>query len=308
VTVRAVPGGVLVEVRVRPRSRPRWQITAGALMIRVAGAPVDGAATEEPRRALAKALGVAPSRVSLHRGERSRTKVFAAAGVDEEAAGGAQEGRGGSPGSWWSWSSCLKSSSSIRRNPRPTSVRQLRRIAFCLPVLWTLHKAYDRVGKARRSPAEPGLRAVPDRGGEAGTFRNAAFAEATGESMPLYGWGPRRNAAGPSETSWLQHALQRVLHGASTSVRVAMKSLLPSVCRASMATAEHRDGGQWSRVPRPSRAASPAEEFRLSGSVVDGGDADTHRKSRTRKTRRGGRRIAGTSPSPSSAASSRGSA
>ncbi len=45
-----------------------------------------GAATEEARRALAKALGVAPSRVSLQRGERSRTKVFAAAGVDEEAA------------------------------------------------------------------------------------------------------------------------------------------------------------------------------------------------------------------------------
>ena len=85
-TVRAVPGGVLVQVRVRPRSRPGWQITAGALVIRVAGAPVGGAATEEARRALAKALGVAPSRVSLQRGERSRTKVFAAAGVDEEAA------------------------------------------------------------------------------------------------------------------------------------------------------------------------------------------------------------------------------
>jgi uncharacterized protein YggU (UPF0235/DUF167 family) len=86
VTVRAVPGGVLVEVRVRPRSRPEWQIAAGALVVRVAGAPVGGAATEEARRALDKALGVAPSRVSLQRGQRSRTKVFAAAGVDEEAA------------------------------------------------------------------------------------------------------------------------------------------------------------------------------------------------------------------------------
>jgi len=61
-TVRPVQGGVLVKVRVRPRSRPGWQIAAGALVIRVAGAPVDGAATEEARRALAKALGVAPSR------------------------------------------------------------------------------------------------------------------------------------------------------------------------------------------------------------------------------------------------------
>ncbi|SRR6266542_2805620 len=83
-SVRVVPGGVLVEVQVRPRSRPGWEIAAGSPLIRVAAAPVGGAATEEARRALAKTLGVAPSRVSLHRGERSRTKVFAAAGVDAE--------------------------------------------------------------------------------------------------------------------------------------------------------------------------------------------------------------------------------
>jgi uncharacterized protein len=97
VTVREVPGGVLVEVRVRPRSRPGWRITAGALVIRVAGAPVGGAATEEARRALAKALGVAPSRVSLQRGERSRTKVFVAAGVDEAAARAALRRAAGDP-------------------------------------------------------------------------------------------------------------------------------------------------------------------------------------------------------------------
>ncbi len=85
-SVRAVSGGVLVEMRVRPRSRPGWKIAAGGLVIRVAAAPVGGAATEEARHALAKALGVTPSRVSLHRGERSRTKVFAAAGVDAEEA------------------------------------------------------------------------------------------------------------------------------------------------------------------------------------------------------------------------------
>ncbi|HYT81206.1 MAG TPA: DUF167 family protein [Actinomycetota bacterium] len=84
--VRQVPGGVLVQVRVRPRSRPGWEVAAGGLVLGVAAAPVGGAATEEARRALAKALGVAPSRVSLHRGERSGTKVFAASGVDAEAA------------------------------------------------------------------------------------------------------------------------------------------------------------------------------------------------------------------------------
>lgn len=84
--VRPVHGGVLVEVRVRPRSQPRWQIAPGGLVIGVAAAPVGGAATEEARRALAKALGVRPSRVSLERGERSRTKVFAVTGLDAEEA------------------------------------------------------------------------------------------------------------------------------------------------------------------------------------------------------------------------------
>ena len=84
--VVAVPGGVLVEVRVRPRSRPRWEIDPSGLLIGVAAPPVCGSATEEARRAVAKALGVAPSRVSLHRGARSRTKVFAVSGVDLDAA------------------------------------------------------------------------------------------------------------------------------------------------------------------------------------------------------------------------------
>ncbi len=98
-SVRAVPGGVLVEVRVRPRSRPGWEIAAGSLVIRVAAAPVGGAATEEARRALAMTLGVTPSRVSLHRGERSRTKVFAAADVDaEEARAALRRATGGPPG------------------------------------------------------------------------------------------------------------------------------------------------------------------------------------------------------------------
>jgi uncharacterized protein len=98
-SVRAVPGGVLVEVRVRPRSRPGWEIAAGSLVIRVAAAPVGGAATEEARRALAKALRVSPGRVWLHRGERSRMKVFAASGMDsEEAKAALRKATGGRPG------------------------------------------------------------------------------------------------------------------------------------------------------------------------------------------------------------------
>ncbi|HEY3208305.1 MAG TPA: DUF167 domain-containing protein [Actinomycetota bacterium] len=89
--VRATAEGVLVEVRVRPRSRPHWEIVAGGLLLGVAAAPVGGSATEEARRALAKVLGVAPRRVSLRRGARSRTKLFAVSGVDADAATAALE-------------------------------------------------------------------------------------------------------------------------------------------------------------------------------------------------------------------------
>jgi uncharacterized protein YggU (UPF0235/DUF167 family) len=88
-TIRAVADGVLVQVRVSPRSRPGWDTSGEGFVLRVAAAPVDGAATEEARRALAKALDVAPSRVSLHRGVRSRTKVFAVSGVTSAEASAA---------------------------------------------------------------------------------------------------------------------------------------------------------------------------------------------------------------------------
>jgi uncharacterized protein YggU (UPF0235/DUF167 family) len=81
-TIRAVSGGVLVELRVAPRSRPGLDTDGEGFVLRVAAPPVDGAATEEARRALAKILRVAPSRISLHRGARSRTKVFAVSGVE----------------------------------------------------------------------------------------------------------------------------------------------------------------------------------------------------------------------------------
>ena len=79
--VRSAPDGVLVTVRVRPRSRPGWDVVEGELRIGVKAAPVDGAATDEARRALARAVGVPPSRVSLHSGARSRIKVFAVEGI-----------------------------------------------------------------------------------------------------------------------------------------------------------------------------------------------------------------------------------
>jgi uncharacterized protein len=86
VEVRPTADGSLVAVRVRPRSRPDVGIRDGVVTLSVAAPPVDGKATEEARRALAAALGVAPSRVRLHAGATSRRKVFEVAGMAPEQA------------------------------------------------------------------------------------------------------------------------------------------------------------------------------------------------------------------------------
>jgi len=57
----------------------------GSLAVRVAAPPVEGRANEALRKAVAKALGVAPSRVTLVRGERSREKTLCVEGIDAAA-------------------------------------------------------------------------------------------------------------------------------------------------------------------------------------------------------------------------------
>lgn len=54
--------------------------------MRVRAAPEGGRATEQARRALAEALGVPASAVALHRGTRSRAKVFEVAGLGQPEA------------------------------------------------------------------------------------------------------------------------------------------------------------------------------------------------------------------------------
>jgi uncharacterized protein YggU (UPF0235/DUF167 family) len=69
-------------VRVTPRSsHPGVEVTPCDVAVRVRSAPEGGKATEEALRVLAKALGVAPTTVSLRSGARSRTKVFDIAGL-----------------------------------------------------------------------------------------------------------------------------------------------------------------------------------------------------------------------------------
>ena len=77
------PESALVHLRVQPRAT-RNEIVAWqdeALRVRVTAPPVDGAANGAVRELIAGALGVAPSAVTLVRGERSRDKVVRVAGL-----------------------------------------------------------------------------------------------------------------------------------------------------------------------------------------------------------------------------------
>lgn len=70
--------GTLIAARVRPGAR-RSEIDegeAGVLRISVSAAPEGGRANEAVRRLLARALGIAPSRLTLVRGETARDKLF----------------------------------------------------------------------------------------------------------------------------------------------------------------------------------------------------------------------------------------
>ena len=75
----------LLRVRVQPRAR-RNEIAGerdGRLMVRVTAPPVDGRANDAVRKLLAKRLGVAPSRVTVLRGESARDKVVEVEGIED---------------------------------------------------------------------------------------------------------------------------------------------------------------------------------------------------------------------------------
>jgi len=66
-----------ITVRVVPRSgRTRVEVGTDGVVVRVRSAPERGRATDEAAKALADALDVAPGRVRLRTGARSRTKTF----------------------------------------------------------------------------------------------------------------------------------------------------------------------------------------------------------------------------------------
>jgi uncharacterized protein len=75
----------LLSVRLTPRAA-RERLAAGpdgGYVAHVTAPPVDGAANDALRRLVAKAAGVAPSRVAVVRGQRSRQKVVRVDGVAE---------------------------------------------------------------------------------------------------------------------------------------------------------------------------------------------------------------------------------
>lgn len=74
---RLVVPGAEIAVRVTPKAA-RNAVLAGAdgVKVSVTTVPEGGRANVAVRKLLAKALGVAPSRLDLIRGETSREKVF----------------------------------------------------------------------------------------------------------------------------------------------------------------------------------------------------------------------------------------
>lgn len=69
--------GSEIAVRVTPRaSRNAVLLEDGVVKVLVTTVPEDGRATADVQKALAKALGVAKSRLTLVRGTKSRDKVF----------------------------------------------------------------------------------------------------------------------------------------------------------------------------------------------------------------------------------------
>jgi len=78
---------IVFNVKVIPRAS-RSEIVgehAGALRVRIAAPPVDGAANEELMRLLAKQFGIRSSAVRILAGQNGRTKKVGIEGVSPEA-------------------------------------------------------------------------------------------------------------------------------------------------------------------------------------------------------------------------------
>jgi len=77
--------GATIDVRLRPRgSRDELLgVREGVLQAKVSAPPVDGKANKALCKLIAKRVGVAPSRVGVVRGEKSREKVVRVTGMTQ---------------------------------------------------------------------------------------------------------------------------------------------------------------------------------------------------------------------------------
>jgi len=89
--------GARIEVRLRPRGHADQLLGLedGVLQVRVAAPPVDGKANKALCRLVAKRLGVAPSRVAIAGGAKSRRKLIEVEGMGEAELRAALGGSGG---------------------------------------------------------------------------------------------------------------------------------------------------------------------------------------------------------------------
>jgi uncharacterized protein len=82
--VTETPDGVLFNIHVQPRAS-RCEICPpkdGELRLRLTSPPVEDAANKQCVELIAKALGIAKSRVTIKAGAKSRHKTVRVAGVD----------------------------------------------------------------------------------------------------------------------------------------------------------------------------------------------------------------------------------
>ncbi len=86
--IQAVEGGVLLRIRVQPRSRAERLegVQGDQLRVRLTAPPVDGAANAACMAFLAKTLGVNRSRVQMRTGAKGRDKVLYIADLTPEQA------------------------------------------------------------------------------------------------------------------------------------------------------------------------------------------------------------------------------
>ena len=85
--VTETPEGIVFTVHVQPRAS-RSEICGpkdGELKLRLTSPPVEDAANKQCVELIAKALGIAKSRVSIRAGAKSRHKVVKVEGVDQGA-------------------------------------------------------------------------------------------------------------------------------------------------------------------------------------------------------------------------------